>query len=558
MQLHPPFLKSVRIKSFLLLILILFSSASIYPRNIEDDDAFTCAIVAFNEGLYELSIEFLNKYFQNEESQKNDYALFLYAIDLLKLEKFQESLSKFEEFTKRFPDSTYKKDVWKYTITLQIFLNMPYDAWQTYLRGIPVFGKVTEIEKNLGQALLNEISKLLKADNIDRAKNTLDEMEQILSDTDIKHQITYYQGLILYRQDNFEACLKRLISALPYFKSKKFEPEILLKIGDCFFNLKNYQESQNYYTKVIAMFPKSIQAEWAKFQTSLVYRRTMKYKEARKILAELVKNTRNQDILIRSLWELGEISELEDKKQEAISWYEKITKLAGDDENISGARLRIGYVYFNQKQYEKAIEILSDYLKYKTDYDVMYVLGSACYNSGQTEKSIAVWEKIIEENPDYPMGVEALKEMYNFYKKNSNSPEMKKIFLKIWKDFPDDSFIITEGLLFLNEIINKGDIEEAEKYLKKFEPAKNPETDFLRAKLLYLSGNLDESQQILSGIEKKSIFAAEALYILAEINLKKSKIKDAQTCFVKIIASFPKTIWAQKAKEALSKIKSGK
>jgi hypothetical protein len=40
--------------------------------------------------------------------------------------------------------------------------------------------------------------------------------------------------------------------------------------------------------------------------------------------------------------------------------------------------------------------------------------------------------------------------------------------------------------------------------------------------------------------------------------MKKSKIKDAQTCNIKIIASFPQTIWAQNAKEALSKIKSGK
>lgn len=548
----------MRIKNLLFLIFIFFLTSSVYTQVIEDRDTFTCAIVAFNEELYELSIEFLDKYFQKPESQKNDYALFLYAINLLKLEKFKEALSKFEEFGRRFPDSAYKKDVWKYTINLQILLNMPYDAWQTYISGIPVFGRFPEIDKSLGKVLLNEISKLLKTNNIDRAKNTLDEMEELLSDTDIKHEIAYYQGLILYEENNFEACLKKLMSILPHFTNQKIEPEILLKIGDCLFNLKKYQESQSYYTKAIKIFPESTQAEWAKFQISLVYKRMLKYKEAKRTLNELVNTTKNQEILVRSLWELGKISELEDKKQEAISWYEKIIKLSKDDEIISSAKLQIGYVYFNQKKYEKTIEKFSDYLKYRNDYDVMYVLGSAYYNSNQIEKSIAVWEKILEEKPDYPISVEALKEMYNFYKKNNNIIGMKKIFMKIWENYPDDSFIITEGLLFLNEIISKGETEEAAKYLKKLEPRRNSEIDFLKAKLLYLSGNFDESQQILNNIEKRSIFTAEALYILADINLKKSKIKDAQTFYIQIIAWFPKTVWAQKAKEALSKIKSGK
>jgi len=96
----------VRKKGFVFLIFIFFIPALVCPQNIEDNNTFTCAIVAFNEGLYEISIDFLNKYFQDPQSQKNDYALFLYAINLLKLERFEESLSKFEEFSKKFPEST--------------------------------------------------------------------------------------------------------------------------------------------------------------------------------------------------------------------------------------------------------------------------------------------------------------------------------------------------------------------------------------------------------------------------------------------------------------------
>ena len=547
----------MRKKDFIFLFFIFFAPVLVYPQNIEDDNTFTCAIVAFNEGLYDLSIEFLNKYFQDPQSQQNDYALFLYAINLLKLGRFEESLSRFEEFSKKFPESTYKKDVWKYTITLEMFLNMPYDAWKTYINGINTFGQDPEINKNLGNLLLNEVQKFLKAADIEKAKKTLEEMEQVLSDTEIKHEISYYQGIVLYEENDFDGCVKKLTNILPYFKNQKIEPEILLKIGDCFFNLKNYKESQNYYTKVISGFPRTIQSEWAKFQISLVNKRMLKYKEAKKILNELVKNTKDEDILIRSLWELGKISELEDKKQEAIQWYEKIIESSKNNEIISSARLQIGYIYFNQKQYEEAIEIFSDYLKIKNEPDVMYILGCAYYNNDQPDKSTDIWQKLLNGNPDYPMPIEVLKEMYNFYKKNNN-PEMKKIFLKIWENYPDDSFVITEGLLFLNEIINKGEIKEAEKYLKKIEQKRSPEVDFLKAKLLYLSGNLDESERILNTIEKKNIFAPEALYILAEINMKKSKIKDAQTCYIKIIASFPQTIWAQNAKEALSKIKSGK
>jgi len=548
----------VTIKKLFFLISIFFFSIVGYPQNLDDDNTFTCAIVAFNEGLYELSLDFLNQYFQKPESQKNDYAVFLYAINLLKIGRYQESLVEFEKLIKYFPDSSYKKDAWIYTINLEILLNMPYDAWQTYISGIPYFGKNSEIEKNLGHLLLNQIGKSLKENEIEKAKNLLNEMDQVLSDTEIKQEIKYYDGLILYEENNFESCLGKLTEVLPYFGAQEIEPEILLKIGDCFFNLKNYQESQNYYTKIIKKFPKSGQAEWAKLQLSLVYKKMLRYKDAKKLLTELVNNTKNEDILLRCFWELGKISELDDKKQEAIFWYEQIINLSKNDQLTLNTKLQIGYIYLNQKEYEKAIQCFSEYLQYKNNYDVRYAAGLAYYNSGQITKSMDIWGNILEENSDYPIPIEVLKEMYNFYKKNSDNIGMKKIFLKIWKDYPDDSFILTEGLLFLNEIINKGEIEEAVKYIKNIDPKRNPEINFLKAKLLYLSGNLEASEQILNTIEKKSLFAAEALYLLGEINLKKSKIKDAQACYIKIIASFPKSIWAQKAKEALANIKSEK
>ncbi|HOL49653.1 MAG TPA: tetratricopeptide repeat protein [bacterium] len=551
---HPPFPYIVKIKSWVCLILVFYLSAAAIPQNIADnDDPFTCAVIAFNESLYEISIEFLDQYFSNPESKKNDYALFLYGINLLKLKKYGESLTKFEQFTKNFPDSPYMKDAWKYTITLQMLLNRSSEAWKTYSQGIANYGRQIDIEKNLGYMLLDEVARLIQSNNDASAKNILQQMEQVLPETGIVSEIQYYQALIYYKENNFEKALQKFLSALPYFKNHRIEPEILLKIGDCFFNLKNYSESQKYYDQIISKFSKSLQAEWAKFHSALIYKKNMKYKEAKKILTALVKATTNDEILIRSCWELGKISMLEDKKDDAVMWYNKIIVTAKDQEIIMTTKLELGHLYFNQGDYSKAITLFSEYLNFKNDEDVIYALGSAFYNNNQTEQAVEIWESLMKQNPGYPFSLSVLKILYNFYKEKNNRDMMKYIFNKIWEKYPEDNFILTEGIIFLNEILNTGATEEAARYLKKLDFQKNSETLFLNAKVLYLTGNYQQSEQMLKQIDKKSVFAAEALYLLIEINLAKSNVKDAQMYYVKLLASFPKSIWAQKARDSISK-----
>ncbi len=132
---------------------------------------------------------------------------------------------------------------------------------------------------------------------------------------------------------------------------------------------------------------------------------------------------------------------------------------------------------------------------------------------------------------------------------------MKKILIESGNYYPDDNFILTEGIIFINDILNTGGIDIATQYITKIETKKNTDVAFLNAKILYLTGNIDESEQILKTIDRKSVFAPEALYLLIEINLARTKVKDAQIYYVKLLSSFPKTIWAQKAKESLSKYK---
>ncbi len=520
------------------------------------DDPFTCAVVAFNEGMYEISLDFLDKYFEKSEAAKNEYAFFLYGINLLKLKKYDESLKKFEEFTKNFPDSKYNRDAWRYKVILKMFLNMPFEAYRIYIDGIPVYGRETDIEKNLGNMLLNEIGKKITSGDTASTKEILDTMEQIFSKTDISYEIMYFQGLILYQENDFELSVKKFLGILDHFKNQKLEVEILLKIGDCFFNMKNYVESERYYNKVISNFPGSSQAEWASLQKAVIYKRNMHYKEARKILAGIIKTTKKNEILVRSFWELGKISELENRKDEAISWYNKILEVARDTETILNTKLQSGYLYFNQKLYEKSIEIFSEYLKHRNDEDVLYTLGLAFFNSSRREEAINTWELLIKQNPGYPLSIQVLKAMYGYYKEKNDREKMKKTFIRIWETYPEDNFVLTEGIIFLNEVLNTEGIEFASNFLNKVEFKKNPEVLFLDAKIMYLTGKLDESEQILKNIDRKSVFAAEALYLLIEINLAKSRLKEAQTYYIKLLAGFPNTVWTQKAKEALAKYKS--
>ncbi|MCM8759367.1 MAG: tetratricopeptide repeat protein [Candidatus Omnitrophica bacterium] len=547
----------MKIKNLAIILIILLLVCPAFSQNITDEeDPFTCAIIAFNEGFFDISIEFLNRYFQKPEAKNNEYAHFLYAINLLKLKKYEESLLQFEQLSKLFPESKYSQDIWKYKISLHMLLDESLQAWNVYKNGIAEYGRDNEIEKNLGYMLLNDIGKLIQKGDYLLSKQILDDMEKIFTAADITNQINYYQAIILYQENNFDASVKKFLQIYPYFKGKKIEPEILLKIGDCFFNMKNYIESERYYDTLISKFPDSSQAEWAKLQKSLIFKRNMKYKEARKLLLSTIKTGINNQVLTACQWELAKLSELEDKKDEAVFWYKKIIETSSDSSMVLKAKLQMGYLYFNQKNYDKAIENFTQYLNSEKEPDVIYVLGLAYYNSDKHVQAINTWESLLSMNPEYPVSLQVLKAMYNFYKETDNKEMMRKIFNRIWETYPEDNFILTEGIIFINDLLNKGGVDIATDYLMKIESKKNQDVAFLKAKILYLTGKIDESEQLLKNIDKKSVFAAEALYLLVEISLAKSNLKDAQIYYVKLLSSFPKTIWAQKAKESLSRFKA--
>lgn len=87
---------------------------------------------------------------------------------------------------------------------------------------------------------------------------------------------------------------------------------------------------------------------------------------------------------------------------EALSLYQKIISKNPKRTDIY---FSIASIYYTQKDFKKSEDAINNVLKYDSkNFEARYNLGAISASLGDKEKAKLLWEKIVEETPDSPIG----------------------------------------------------------------------------------------------------------------------------------------------------------
>ena len=184
-------------------------------------------------------------------------------------------------------------------------------------------------------------------------------------------QLHYSKGYGYFAQKDYNSAREEFLKYADVAdKSSATYSDALNRIGDCYFNDRQFSTAEGYYAKVIALG--STGADYATFQRGYALGLLKRYSDKITVLDNLVKQYPKSDYADDALYEIARAELQRNDNQAAIAAYERLLQTYPNSPIARKAALEKGMIYYNEKDYAKAIETYKQVIKNYPGSDEAY------------------------------------------------------------------------------------------------------------------------------------------------------------------------------------------
>jgi len=375
------------------------------------------AIESSKKREFELSNKYLEDYIASEK-EFLDYAYLVYGYNLFNLGSYNSAIEKFEIIIKRFPLSPYLKDSYLFLISAYLKTNNPDFALTQYKEFKNKFGENLEIKKQIGLKFLEKGIFYFKNRNYEEAEKNLNLILNEFEDEFLNVWSNYYIGLIEFEKNNFEKAKEYFEKVIEegkgdiYYDSK-------LKVGDCYFNLGEYETAEKYYYQ-LKENEKFFQ--WAKFQIARIEKIKGNIEKSLEILNE-IDYKEDKELKFNVLYEKANNYIFLEKWDEAEKILNDIFNEFPQNDKIPEIYFKLGTLNFNKRNFDNAIvffkkanSICENSIKEKS----LFFLGYIYYIKKDFQQAFNYWDELKNKFPEssfIPVISEKYKRMREILKK---------------------------------------------------------------------------------------------------------------------------------------------
>jgi len=520
-------------------------------------DYLKFAITSSENGFYELSNRYIEEYIGSGEKDYIDYAYLLYGYNLLKLEKYDKAIEKFEIIIKWFPLSQYLKNAYHFLIPAYLKLDHIDLSLNSYSEYKIKFGPDENIEKQLSEKIFEKGLNLFKSKKISEAEGFFYLILNDFKNKDLTVWANYYIGICEFLSGNFSKAKEYFERVLKEGKGDMLS-DSKLKIGDCYLNLQNYEEAEKYYRELLE--ENSVFSQWAKFQLAMIEKRKGDLLKSIEILND-IEFKGETDLAFNVLNEKANIYTLLENWEKAEENLISIINKFPDKKEIPEIYFKIGIINFNKKDFERSIFYLKKAIDSAKENSIrekaVFFAGYVNYIKGDFNECFKFWEILIKEYPEssFILQISFLKGK-KFYKDN-NLKEAEKYFKEIVEK--NNTPYYEEAITYLIEILIKEEkLTEGEVYAKKFlENKKDNYIEFLSGKIYYLKEDYEKAKDIFENLKiDNPVIKAEMNFYLGKIYQKNGNIEKAKEKFLEVITLYPQfKEWKEKSEKSLKELK---
>ncbi len=211
----------------------------------------------------------------------------------------------------------------------------------------------------------------------------------------------YLQGYCFFSQGQYNAARNAFSTYID--EALATEPtyaDALNRIGDCYFNAREFQSAISYYSQVSKL--QAAGADYALFQKGYALGLQHKYGEKVKVLSELVKRYPKSDYADDGLYEIARAQLQQEDERGAIASYEQLLATYPHSTLSRKASLERAMIYRNLHETDQAIaayrQTIEKYPATEEAYTALDALQALYVENGRVEEYLAYTKNLAKIN----------------------------------------------------------------------------------------------------------------------------------------------------------------
>ncbi len=528
-------------KNLISILLILFAVTS-YPQTTADK--YDEAMAAYNTQQYSTAVRLFDNFFTDYNLTDEEFATakYYYSDALLNLNEKTAAASGFEFIVNNFKWSAFRyKSLYK--LGTIYFEEEDYDKSRKNLTQLldefPGNEHTGSAYYLIGESytkqnrLQDAITFLEEAVNNKRNNKYMDYSIYTLASTyektgEFDKAVKYYDQLLSFYKDSPLALSAQIRIGVCYFKLKDYQssilelnnpkltnlpPEIysesLYILANSYYRVQDWENAEKSYKEVIESFPESDVFRESKYGLAWCYFQQKKYNDAYNVFNSV--STGEDSIAVKSFYWKAESKRYAGREEEAFQLYNQFLNRYPGRKLAQDVRFQLGGYYFNNKNYL----VSESYLKAASGSDDPAVKAKALTMLGE----ISLNEKKYDDALNYFNKVIAL---------DTLKPEM-----------------INRAKLGLGTTFYyKGDYNKAVDYLSTLDESgagvENAKINFYLAESYYALGNYQDALKSYNSVNSNdSLLAGQSMYGKAYCYFNLKNYDNAAELFSGFVKKYP-------------------
>lgn len=224
-------------------------------------------------------------------------------------------------------------------------------------------------------------------------------------------EIGYELGWICIAQGKSAAAIDAFTLVLNESSDVNLRASAACKIGDIYFDTKEYGKASEFYDVVLGKYPDSFWADYAQYQVGAIFSLTGKSGQAIMAYQSVLTNFPNSSWRNRSLYGLGEAYYRSGDYERSIAEFRRLIDAEDADAALrTNARLYLANALYAMKKYEDAVAVLRAVDSGTADPEIRmmarYQTGWCYDGMGREAEALAIFSGLLKEHPQAPIALD--------------------------------------------------------------------------------------------------------------------------------------------------------
>ena len=316
----------------------------------------------------------------------------------------------------------------------------------------------------------------------------------------------------LYKERNFKAALLESEKFLQKYPESKHQKSMRDKVAKIYFLEKDYKKAEEIFKKLFTLEEKQSQKD--EYASYLARANALLNNSDSAMF--YVREIKDKKVFQKTFFAVAQNFLAKENNEAALKAYKEI--IDNKYENYKESMMGLGIVYYNLKDYDKAIYWLSEYSKEMPKENkemVSYLRASALYRKGNTDEAISRFEGLANVSPLTEYSRKAALYLIEIYSNRKDEAKVNFYLERIKGTKEYNTAMSMIGDLY----VTKENYDKALDYYGQSNDKNNPKLIYGEAYSLYKNGKYEEALKKFQSL-KNSDYYNQSIYHIFAINYK--------------------------------------